>query len=287
MLTLEESDEDLEQAERRAMDMVRESLRMDGVGPEVMNGNPFAFNGMGHYGGLDEDDEDCSSDGQSRLRPGSQGSGSGSIPPIPMSLPIQSQNTASSNPMIFDPTSALLQAHHTRQAGINSYPNFDLPQAIGITNIPQPLSHEKLAAWNAPMFNNLAQNQWGVQQQQPSYQTMAANNAQAMFTPPVSANGMSGFLGFEEATPSAAARNRSASLQVGLHHGSVTPPTSAPATTYADTADAFADAYGASVNVGTNAWKNGKVDAGLTNVTSGNGGGSVGLHYGAAMGVFM
>lgn len=290
---LEEAEESLLEEERRALEIAKEGLRMDASNGysagDMVGQNPFAY-GNNMFGGLAEDDEeDGSSDGQtaSRVRPGSQGSIG--IPTLPMPIQIPRQNSMASNPMIFDPTAALLQSHTTHNAGIQNFNAYDFaPQAhhLGLTGLG-PISPNKMdrqALWNQQML--MAQS--------------AAYGFPQTFTPPTSAHGpasanfLSGFglrdedihggsdassvgsnsipdMGqFQLSHPQQVMRTRSAST-VHQINKSGSPPTSAPATatTYAEAnaaGDALAAAYGAT----------------FPNRVPGGGN-----TYGAAMGLFM
>ncbi|KAG8881330.1 hypothetical protein FRB97_009672 [Tulasnella sp. 331] len=162
---LEEAEESLMEEERRALEIAKEGLRLEAASGYTgdLVGNNFAYNMNG--GGYD-DEEDGSSDG--RMRPGSQGSNQGMALPMPVAVPRQNsiniqhngqqqqQPQLTSNPMIFDPSAALLQAHPTQNVGIQNFAGFDLgniQQPLGLTLGPMSSSN-KAAAWNAQQMYN-------------------------------------------------------------------------------------------------------------------------------------
>lgn len=280
---LEEAEEGLLEEERRALEIVKEGLRMDasaGLSEMMINTQgPFAYNmNNGMYGGLDEEDDE-SSDGQaSRMRPGSQGSVN-SIPSLPMPIAIPRQTSMNTNPMIFDPSAALLQSHPTHHAGINGYSSYDLGNqthaSLGLAGLG-PVSPTK-AQWNNSMFSPINQQNYGQQQSYgPSGNFLGGfglreeDNTDASSNASGSVPELSGFV-----HPGMNHRSRSASnlANIQTNHSAGSPPSSAPpsATTYAEAnsaGDAFAAAYGAAFPV------NARVPGG-------------GNTYGASMGLFM
>lgn len=259
---LEEAEENLLEEERRALEIVKEGLRMDSMDNGLMMNpgqNPFAYNmngGAGMYAGLD-DDEDDSSDGLARTRPGSQGS-MGSIPSLPINVP--RQNAPASNPMIFDPSAALLQSHTTHQAGINAFASYDmLPAAKQQAQwFPQSYGQAQFTPPSASFLGGFG---------------LRADDADDSSNSSVSDFGAAAY----GAHPGMGARSRSglASIQTALkpQQQAGTPPASAPAsaTTYAEAANSAGDAFAAAYNA-------------FPAPVRVPGGGNT---YGAAMGLFM
>lgn len=272
---LEEAEETLLEEERRALEIAKEGLRLEaaGFGGDMINGNfAYGVGGNGMFGGLAEDDEDdTSSDGQTgRARPGSQGS-NGSIP-MPMALP--RNNSMQSNPMIFDPTATLLQAHPSQNVGIQSFNPFDLgiQQPLGLTGLG-PVTPTKAVdrnVWNAQqLYNPMAQQNMAafnyVQQQQQQQQQSAQAFGGYGLSRDDDVNGDASSVS-SGSIPDLAQfpmmpqvnRTRSASTihhSVKVNNGNVSPPTSAPptATTYAEAGDAFAAAYRSTFPMGVEA----------------------------------
>lgn len=287
---LEEAEEGLIEEERRALEIVKEGLRLDAgnLGADALSG-PFAFNmsNSNMMFGLAEDDEEDSSDSHSaHIRPGSQGS-VGSVPSIPMTIPVprptaQVNTPTSAGPMIFDPTAALLQSHPTHNAGINAFGPFDgsfdvnahpAAQQFSFPGQLERQSQEKLAAWNAQNFILAAA-------QQHQQQFAQQNNSFYSDDGSVSSSVGSAHGADVHQMQQNALRSRSSSTIPGLAsspvRGTMTPPSSAPATatTYAE---ASGDVFNAAYGYGANGWKNHGKEL---MVGGGNG-------FGATMGLFM
>jgi hypothetical protein len=272
---LEEDAEGLLEEERRALEIVKEGLRMDDSGLSNDVG-PFAYNAGGFY---DDDEDSSDSQGHRMTRPGSQGSVN-SIPTInaPVALP-------QSTPAIYDPSEALLQSHSTHNAGINAYNGFDFnTHSLGLTGMPTKGANQ----WQSGLFTP---QQTYVQPASfaPSPSTASFLGGFGLRTDDdVSSNSDVGsVVGFDlnqvNVVHPALAQHRSrssssiANLQTAGLKGAGSPPTSAPATaaTYADSAsagDAFAAAYNAAFPSAVPAV--GRVPGG-------------GNAFGAAMGLFM
>ncbi|KAG9038895.1 hypothetical protein FRB95_013573 [Tulasnella sp. JGI-2019a] len=304
---LEEAEESLLEEERKALEIAKEGLRLEAASGYTgdLVGNNFAYNMNGGY----DDEEDTSNDG--RMRPGSQGSNhgngnSGMSLPMPISVPRQTNINMQqhSNPMIFDPSSALLQAHPTHNIGIqNQFSGFDLgtiQQPLGLTLGPV---NKQAAAWNAQHMYNPNQYNNGYQQ---NYSPPSSAHG------PASANFLASFGlgddGGDASSVSSGSLSDNLSSQFHLQHQhqlqeqahqqqfrtrssssvntlrsintamkpSTSPPSSAPATatTYAEAGsagDAFAAAYGSSFPMGV----------GAVRVPGG------GNTFNAAMGLFM
>jgi hypothetical protein len=226
---LEEAEESHLEEERRALEIVKEGLRLDAAmpgggatGADLMN--PFAYNvGAGAmFAGL-EDDEDESLD--NRARPGSQGSNGIPQLPMPISIPRVQQQ-----PLIFDPSAALLQSHQTQNAGINAGYAYDLTPA---TYAVVPKANQ----WNAQVFNGYQSatpanyNFFGLRDDESTDGTSSVGSLNDMaFHPGMTRARSTGTL-------------QTSNLSAG------TPPSSAPAsaTTYAEAnaGDAFSAAYAA------------------------------------------
>jgi hypothetical protein len=253
---LEESEETLMEEERRALEIAKEGLRLEaaGFGGDMLGGN-FAYNvgGNGMYGLAEDDEDDGSSDSQTgRARPGSQGS-NGSIP-MPIAIP--RNNSMHSNPMIFDPSAALLQAHPNQNVGIQSFNTFDLSiqQPLGLSGLGPvtPTKPVDRNMWNAQQFynNTMAQQNLAAfnyaQQQQQTFGGFGFVREEDVNGDASSIPDMAQFPLMPQVN-----RTRSASTihsSVKINAGNVSPPTSAPptATTYAEAnaaGDAFAAAY--------------------------------------------
>ncbi|KAG8982366.1 hypothetical protein FRB90_006846 [Tulasnella sp. 427] len=201
-----------------------------------------------------------------------------SIPGMTMPVAIPRQNSVS-NPMIFDPSAALLQSHPTHNAGINAYNGFDFnTQSLGLTGMPPAKGANQ---WQSGLFT--------PQQTYAQPASFGSSPSAASFLggfglraeEETSSNSdVSSVVGFDlnqvnVVHPGMAHRSRSsaslANLQVA---GAGTPPASATSATYAEAAtagDAFAAAYGA-------------FPSAVPAVGRVIGGGNA---YGAAMGLFM